>query len=60
MKTKMLSRARELWAHDLSDPATARYNMTHWARAIRVLGPRWVLFEVRTAEELKARLRRLG
>jgi len=41
MKTKMLRRARALWAS--GDRRLDRHNRRAWIRSIRHLGPRWLL-----------------
>jgi hypothetical protein len=41
MNTKMLRRARALWAS--GDRRLDRHNQRAWARAIRRLGSRWLL-----------------
>jgi hypothetical protein len=45
MKTKMLRRARALWAS--GDRRLDRHNQRAWIRSIRHLGPRWLRAEPR-------------
>lgn len=45
MKTKMLRRARVLWAS--GDRCLDRHNQRAWIRSIRSLGSRWLLAEPR-------------
>lgn len=41
MKTKMLTKARQLWA--TGDTRLDRRNQLEWVRAIRLLGDKWLL-----------------
>lgn len=41
MKTKMLIKARQLWA--TGDTRLDRRNQLEWVRAIRLLGDKWLL-----------------
>jgi hypothetical protein len=41
MNTKMLRKARALWAS--GDRRLDRHNQRAWARAIRLLGDKWLL-----------------
>lgn len=43
MNTKMLSKARRLWA--TGNRALDRRNQREWIRAIRVVGDKWLLAE---------------
>ncbi len=43
MNTNMLRRSRALWSSPSVDPSVNRANQRKWVRAIRILGPRWIL-----------------
>ena len=43
MNTTRLKQARRLFVHQDVDASTARHNMRQWAKALRMLGDKWLL-----------------
>lgn len=43
MNTTMLKRARRHFCHPLAPRSVQRHNMRAWAKAIRMLGDKWLL-----------------
>lgn len=43
MNTTMLRRARRHFVHPMAPAHIQRANMRSWVRALRMLGPRWLL-----------------
>lgn len=45
MRTKMLKKARELFAVEIAPRHIQRHNMRAWVRSVRLLGSKWLLAE---------------
>lgn len=53
MKTKMLTRARQLFNSELVPREVNRANQRKWVRAVRSLGRQWVYWESPRLERSK-------
>lgn len=43
MNTRLLSRARALWANPIAPAHIQRHNARQWARSVARLGDKWLL-----------------